>query len=719
MLSLRILGGPVPRGEKLLIDVTPSTIFEAMFPLIQQRLGEFGIAIDDMMGGLADQYDVVELQFVEGGKAKPCRTLSLQESPKSAKLSAPAILLRLKQQATTRGLTSSGSFTGAASNNGSFGIARSPIPAAISPTNSSHSQPVLLPPINSAIGQRRLSSDTFGSDYMNMTSPPSTVGPSPMVNVASGLAGGGRRTTIQQSLGAARTSREKLAIMYNVSLGDQPRMVCLDRILRRAQVTGRVEDYMNMTSPPSTVGPSPMVNVASGLAGGGRRTTIQQSLGAARTSREKLAIMYNVSLGDQPRMVCLDRILRRAQVTGRVEWLIAVAEKALLGVTPTTDATPQAALPVVTSASSASSPHRFMLEDPTSEFTVNEEQSDAAAAASPAPGSRLRNLLSMGGGSPSHLLRKMRSSGMLPQRAEEKRTTTLSITTMNMLLQRIHRDCSAALTILFTPEHSLTSRIQSPPLPGDFKTFVFEAGMTPRAAVATLLYKLFEFKYVRRDFEKFEQIERFRGEKAEFLRFEATTNLIIQKMFYAHWCTVQQGYFSVVEQNQRLTVVLASEHTQRQALVAAAFQSFEYAIRKDYVEAAEERHRWQYVSYHMQTREHFARRVVVQKYWIAQRLLELERDFAMAAQVMMRIFRRALVGYRELALLKLVDLETTYRRLMWKREWTLRVALFETQEQLYRHWLDETILTWLYVALSGCGKNSGKGDLRWPSPSRT
>lgn len=618
MLSLRILGGPVPRGEKLLIDVTPSTIFEAMFPLIQQRLGEFGIAIDDMMGGLADQYDVVELQFVEGGKAKPCRTLSLQESPKSAKLSAPAILLRLKQQATTRGLTSSGSFTGAASNNGSFGIARSPIPAAISPTNSSHSQPVLLPPINSAIGQRRLSSDTFGSDYMNMT------------------------------------------------------------------------------SPPSTVGPSPMVNVASGLAGGGRRTTIQQSLGAARTSREKLAIMYNVSLGDQPRMVCLDRILRRAQVTGRVEWLIAVAEKALLGVTPTTDATPQAALPAVTSStSSASSPHRFMLEDPTSEFTVNEEQSDAAAAASPAPGSRLRNLFSMGGGSPSHLLRKMRSSGMLPQRAEEKRTTTLSITTMNMLLQRIHRDCSAALTILFTPEHSLTSRIQSPPLPGDFKTFVFEAGMTPRAAVATLLYKLFEFKYVRRDFEKFEQIERFRGEKAEFLRFEATTNLIIQKMFYAHWCTVQQGYFSVVEQNQRLTVVLASEHTQRQALVAAAFQSFEYAIRKDYVEAAEERHRWQYVSYHMQTREHFARRVVVQKYWIAQRLLELERDFAMAAQVMMRIFRRALVGYRELALLKLVDLETTYRGLMWKREWALRVALFETQEQLYRHWLDETILTWL------------------------
>jgi hypothetical protein len=307
----------------------------------------------------------------------------------------------------------------------------------------------------------------------------------------------------------------------------------------------------------------------------------------------------------------------------------------------------------------------------------------------------LRNLLSMGGGSPSHLLRKMRSSGMLPQRPDEKRTTTLSISTMNVLLQRIHRDCNAALTIIFTPEHSLTSRIRSPPLPVDFKTFVFEAGVTPRGAVAALLHKLLEYKYVRRDFEKFEQIERFRGEKAELLRFEANTSMVIQKMFYAHWCTMQQGFVAVVEQHDRLAMVAGREHTQRQVLVAGAFQSFEYAIRKDYVEAAEERHRWQYVSYHMQTREHFARRGVVQQYWIAQRLLELERDFAMAAQVMLRIFRRALVGYRELALLKLVDLEATYRALMWKREWALRVVLFETQEQLYRHWLDDTILTWM------------------------
>lgn len=600
MLSLRVLGGPIPKGEKVLIDVTPSTSFEAMFPLIHQRLGERGIMTDDIMGGLADQYDLVELEFVEGGKAKPSRTLSLHDSPKSSKLSAPAVLLRLKQ--SSRALVSSGSF-GAFTSGGSFAVhSPSMVPTAVSPTNSAS-----LPPILNT-SQRRLSSDTVGSEHALIPSPSLIGSPSPMA-----------------------------------------------------------------------------------AAIGNRRATIQHSLGAARSSREKLAILYGVPIGDFTKMVPLDRVLRRAQSTGRVEWLVAIAERALLGLSGDASAQPPAQNSAGSSSGSVGAPQRFILDDSTgsADFAVN----DLAANddASPAP---KRSLLSLGGGSPSQLLRKMRSSGMLAQRAEDKRSV-LSIGSLNILLQRVHRDCSSALSILFNVEHRLTYRVSAPPLPVDFKTFVFEAGATPRAAVATLMHKLVDLKYVRRDFEKFEQMERFRGEKAEFLRYEATIRSIVQKVFYAHWCLMQQGFLALYEQDYRVHRIVGTEHRERQLIVSKAFESFELAIRKDYVEAAEERHRWQYISYHIQTREHFSRRVVVVQYWVAQRMLELERDFAMAAQVMQRIFRRALVGYRELELHKMVDLETTYRTLLWQREWSLRIALFETQEQLYRHWLDNAVLTWL------------------------
>jgi hypothetical protein len=430
------------------------------------------------------------------------------------------------------------------------------------------------------------------------------------------------------------------------------------------------------------------------------RRSVQQSLTVARSAREKLAIIYNVSLGDLQKMLPLDRLLRRAQATGRVEWMLAVAERALLGLQPQQEEVTQ--LPPLPSSSSSSRAdqvsQKFLLDDPSGaagEFTVNEGAAAVESMNDSDDGKkRLRSFASLGGGSPMQLLRKMRAQGMLVQRPEEKRSV-LSISTMNILLQKLHRDCSAALSIIFSPEHRLTCRIAAPPLPADFKTFVFEAGMTPRAAVATLLNRLFDLKYLRRDFEKFEQVERNRGERAELVRFETTIRTIIHKMFYAQWCLLQQGLFALREQNERICLVHTVAHEERQGIVACAFVSFEYAIRKDFVEAAEERHRWQYISYHMQTREHFARRSVVERYWVAQRILELERDFAMAAQVMLRIFRRALVGYRAMEFLKLVDLESTYRRLLMQRECALRRALFEAQEQLYRSWLEDTILTWL------------------------
>lgn len=581
--------------------------------MIEQQLASVAVETPPSITNVT--FDLVELEFVEGGKARPARVLPPHESPRSVQLSAPALLLRAKQQRTA---------------------AESSSNQAVTP--------------NRAPVQRSW-----------LSSPPDSGAPSPSPHQSG--------------------DADPLRFLPSASLTGS----ALPPLLHSGSFRSASSFTMDDTLPVSSGSPSAF------------------DVHNMKTVRERLALLYGVPQVDFLRMLRIDRVLRRAQQKARVELLVAFAEKGLQSRGSNGNSS-VSELPRLVSPTQSVVRPRFVLDD--------EDTVVTSAACSPSPiaaqqsahaspkdndttPQRHSNAFAAVMGSPSQLVRRMKSQGMVPNKSDSNSSIhCMSIGSANVLLKLLHDNCMSTLRLLFDAQHALTRR-HCAPLPADFRAFVFESGAFARSSVAALASHVFDLKWMRRDFERFEQQERFKGERVQHLRSETAYRGVVQQLFYALWCVIQQGRLAVEEQVARDRRVISEEKMERDRLVCLGFESFERAVRYGYLCAAELRHRVQYTAYHAGCLEHGTRRAVVESYWIGHRLLELERDFSMASQVMLRIYHRALKGYDELEVLKLLSLEAVYRRQLAAKEDRLRLVMLAMLEQLFRQWLEQTILAWL------------------------
>jgi hypothetical protein len=117
MFPLRVLGGPVTKADRIVVDVSPSQSFREILMLIQRALPQ---NVHPPVN--ADYYDLMEISVnEEGKKAKPTAVYNLSASPLSVKMVTPIVYLRRRDlpSAIISGAAGSG-LAGMISSSGEF-----------------------------------------------------------------------------------------------------------------------------------------------------------------------------------------------------------------------------------------------------------------------------------------------------------------------------------------------------------------------------------------------------------------------------------------------------------------------------------------------------------------------------------------------------------------------------------------------------------------------
>ena len=676
MFPLRILGGPIAKSDRIVVDVAPSTTFGEVFALIR------GVLQPAPSPPISSEfYDLMELQVVEGQKAKPISVYQLSATPASVNMTTPVVFLKRNDRPFTMQVAPGGGLGSPLAGGSAGNLLRLGRSQSVSfaqgleeGSGSSDQQGIDSSPLQRNKFQSFAFTEPIARNALLLSQAMQQQQQPPP-----GSKDGSQPSTSSPLLKSSSSSS-------SFYLGSSAEKYMMPPAHRSNSVVGDMSSGQNeraVAAAPTNEGKSagvdlnnpffgPLVASSDGAAVVGSPTPLQRrtsrsrfsvdqssssfvaAIGPASTAREQLHALFNVKPTEQPaRVVLLNQLLRKAARLERVEDFVHSAE--------------------VAAANSANTGAMILA----SESILSIESQVASSSPSPSSSATVA-----AAGSPLNILRRAKSIAAM----EGGGTGLTKQQVRHIQFRGLCNSVIWKVLDAFLP----AERIAQPDV---VASFLDEVREMPKAHIAALMFRFQVQKSERMDFERDVQFERFDIELIEFVKREQLRRLLIIRTFFVGWCTWQRFFLINYEQMDRFRIwddeeaeALGSEQT--------GFLLLEMSRRWS-LAGMELRHRFLIKLFNVQVLEQHARDAVTREYFRVLGLIDFEREICQADRVRDRIARSCWQGFLHIHLAKTTEQQQLHRAVLVKKEYRTRLLLLELYEQLHRKFMEEKILEWV------------------------